>query len=343
MRGARRIAILASLSLLAGGCEALVGITDRELARDAGMGVGTSSGGGPNDGPSGSSGGEGDDGPTSPAGEGSGPETSSSSSGGATDTSTSSEQPGSSGGGDAGNTTPDVMSSGDAADTGSAVDPDLPCAMQPAFIYCNDFDSVTSVGQTWNWDYTNYPEAGTTFQFDMTDYRSPPNSAKGTLPPVTGNFIGNLQLGKDVGVLNVNVRLAFDFRLDVTSTTNMPQFGLAQILPSKTSTSAPMQVNYIIGPGAASQLQVYPNTADGGAAKTINLGAPPLQTWTRVGLEYDATGTVTVSHNGQLAGTITVGTGSPGDVVFIVGGVYINSSGTAPVTLELDNVVVTGR
>jgi hypothetical protein len=236
-----------------------------------------------------------------------------------------------------------VTTSNDAGDGGAAVDPDLPCAMQPAFVYCNDFDSVTSVGQTWNWLYTNYPEAGAMFQFDTTDYRSPPNSAKGTMPPVTGNFIGNLQLGKDVGILNVNVRLAFDYRLDLASTTNMPQFGVAQLLPSRTSTSSPMQINYIVGPGNTSQFQAYVNTVDGGPAKTVTLGAPPLKTWTRIGIEYDASGSLTIWQNGQQIGSIPPGTGSPGDVVFIVGGVYINSTGSAPVMLELDNVVVTGR
>jgi hypothetical protein len=342
MRGARRIAILAALSLLAGGCEALIGISDRELATDAGVGGGSSSGTGSSDAPVGTSSG-GEDGATMPGSE-TGASTSSSSSGMQQDGATSGGQPMTDGGGDTGVSPTDVATTNDAGDGGGAVvDPDLPCAQQPSFVYCNDFDSVTSVGQTWNWDFTNYADAGAAFQFDTTDYRSPPQSVKGFLPAVSGNFVGNLQLGKDVGILNVNVRLAFDYRLDMASLTGVAQVGVAQMLPSRTSTAAPMQINYIVGPGAASELQAYLNTADGGAPKTVSLGAPPLQTWTRIGIEYDAAGTITVYVNGQLKGTIPAGTGSPGDVVFIVGGVYINSGGNASVTVELDNVVVTGR
>jgi hypothetical protein len=229
----------------------------------------------------------------------------------------------------------DANGPSDAGDGAAPMDPDLPCAQQPTFLFCDDFDTESLVSEGWGYSFVNLD--GGVLQFATVNV-SPPRSVQAILPPMATG-VGEAQLGKDVGVLSNSVRLAFDFRLDVASLTNVPQIGIAQLIVGRAGST--MSLDYIVGPGATSQLQAY--VGDAGAPLVINSGAPPVQRWTRVAISYDSSAGLSLYQNGALVGTRAVGSGAPGDVTAIIGGVFVNPSGTATMTLEMDNVVVSGR
>jgi len=340
----RRLAIVATLAAGAAGaagiasCEAIVGIKDRELAPDD-VGNGTDA-----------------DKMSTEVGTGDEPNADSTQGtpedgmagvgdrdmGGGADSNDAQEASGgheaSGGGTDGGVMDAPIGDGGGMVDVGLPMDPDVPCSQQPSFLYCNDFDSVTSAAQTWDFAYLSNPDSGALLQIDSTDYVSPPHSVQVIAPTVNG--ISEVQLGKDVGILSSNCRLAFDVRVDVSTLTGLPQVGLAQMYIERATN--PLQVNYVVGPGSTSTVQVYGST-DAAGPINLSLSVPTPMAWARVVLAYDSVNGITVFRNGQQVGSLAVGPGAPGDTKIIMGNSFINTGGTETVTTEEDNIVLSGR
>jgi hypothetical protein len=306
----------ATLAAALGGCELLVGITDKSIASDAGFEANASGTASDDTGVDGDA------------------RLVTSSQDGAGGLDAFSEASGADGESDAnGGNARDTASETSSPDAGSVTDPDLPCSQQNSFLYCNDFDSVTSLSQTWDWLF--FTLDGGSFALDGVDYVSPPKSAQTVAPAMTGNA----QLGKDVGNLFTGFRVAFDLRVDMNSLQGIPQIGVAQALAKGPA----VQINYILGPGSNSVLQVYAGS-DGGGPTNIALPLPTLRKWTRVVFAYDANQGISVLEDGRLLGANTsLARGAPGDTVIIVGNVFVGSGGSATTTTELDNVVVSGH
>jgi hypothetical protein len=77
---------------------------------------------------------------------------------------------------------------------------------------------------------------------------------------------------------------------------------------------------------------------------TIALPLPPIRTWTRIVVAYDAVHGVSIEEDGQPIGANpSLASGPPGDTEFIVGAVYTNPPGSPPMQLELDDVVMRGQ
>jgi hypothetical protein len=341
----RRLAIVASLAAGAASaaaaagivsCQAIVGIKDRELASadvgngtdadkvSAEVGTGDEANGDATPGTS-------DDGMTGVGDvKGGGDSNEVQEAGGGHD--------GGSGETDGGPSDAPVGDGGGMVDAGLPMDPDVPCSQQPSFLYCNDFDSVTSAAQTWDFAYLSNPDSGALLQIDSTNYVSPPHSVQVVAPTVNG--ISEVQLGKDVGILSSNCRLAFDVRVDVSTLTGIPQVGLAQMYIERATN--PLQVNYVVGPGSSSTVQVYGST-DAAGPINLSLAVPTPMAWARVVLSYDSVNGITVFRNGQQVGSLAVGPGAPGDTKIIMGNSFINTGGTETVTTEEDNIVLSGR
>jgi len=210
----------------------------------------------------------------------------------------------------------------------------IPCSKQEGFLLCDDFDaSGETIGQSWDWHTS---ALGGTLALDSTDYDTPPRSAQFV---GSAGAISSAQLGKDVGILKSQVRLAFDFRLDVDDPTRLPETSIAQVLTQGNALS----VNYVVGPRQTCTLQVFDTTGSSAPIVTVPLAFPPVRKWTNIVLTADAQ-TLAVVEDGQMLGsTKTPKTGALGDTKFIVGVVYVNpSQGASAATLELDDVVLSG-
>jgi hypothetical protein len=339
-RRGRRLAIVATLAAGLASCEALVGISDKELASpDTGSADGD-----------GRAGGEagGDDSPTPTDGTVGGDHTTTdapvgnsgdASDGGnvATDTGTTGDTGGPNDGARPVDSATDApASTGDGGDGAPPMDPDVPCSQQPTFIYCNDFDSVSTVGDTWDYTYNNNAEGGAILQLCSTTYVSPPHSVQMITPPAVSD---DIQLGKDVGTLYSGCRLAFDVRVDVSTLTGIPQIIVAQLYLERAIN--PLQVNLAVGPGDQAALQVM-GASDAGPTY-VNISAPTPMTWVRLAIAYDLTAGVSVYENGQLQGTLAVGSGEPGDTKIIMGDSFVGTGGSQTVTTEEDNIVLSGH
>jgi hypothetical protein len=325
----------------AAACEALVGITDRQLgAQGSDASEGSAATGGDVSSPATDATGEGPSGLDALAdGDDASISTSSSSGGGQPD-------------GDAGVSTdtlaPDAadVSTSDAplrdagadAPDAAPLDPDLPCSMQPAFVFCEDWDSVATVGQNWSYVYPT-PDGGGVAQIQSTYVRSSPHALQIIQPP-SSTAIVETQLGKqNLGPLSTSVRVAFDLRPDFATYTNLPQAGIVQVYLSR-PTGGNVQINFNLGQGAYANLGAF--VADGGSP-SITATLPALATWTRIAIAYDSSGSLSLYQDGTLMGTQSCGAGAPGSVNLIVGAVYVNPNGTQTLKLEMDNVVVSGH
>ena len=219
----------------------------------------------------------------------------------------------------------------DAATIGSTEDPSKPCSEQPAYLFCDDFDSDSDIeaGNTWQWDIGM---GGGSIALDTTDFRTPPRSAMFTVPSATASA----QLGQHVGTPTKGYRLAFDLRVDATDFSSIEQVGVAQVY--RDSSDDTLSVNYILGPGPTCEAQFYEGT--GGTQTAVQLALPPLQTWTRIVLVYDAdTGVQVVEDGNVLATSPAAAHGPPGSTSIILGAVYSNPPG-AGLVFEVDDVVM---
>jgi hypothetical protein len=212
---------------------------------------------------------------------------------------------------------------------GDAEDPSAPCSQQPTpYLFCDDFDSELEAGDGWEWIL---PADGGTIALDTVRYKTPPRSVQVTVPSAPGSA----QLGYPVGSLTTGYRLAFDLFVDVPDLASIPQVAVAQVLPAGPSG---LQLDYVLGPGSQCAAQLF-----GSTNATLTLPLPPLRTWTRIVLVYDAVQGVSILEDGQTLATSSAVTGPPGATSFIVGAVYSNPPGTAPLVLELDDVVMRGQ
>jgi hypothetical protein len=352
MRGVRRAAIIAAVAAVSAACEALVGITDREVTAPGNEGGAEATTG---DAPEGIPGETGSD--ATAVAEG-GLEAS----GNPPDDQTSGGSDGSADGvaegwapvdaNDGGPAVPDASDASDAnvhLDAGGASDaadaaadggrdPDVPCSMQGTFIFCEDFDTETTVGQ--DWTFFGAAGDGGTGQFDTNVYRSPPRSLQVASPPVSG-AVSYVQVGKVVGPLATGVRLAFDVRPDFASYSTLPQIAVAQLI-LRQGTGGQVQLNYVFGAGGTAQLQAYV-PADAGTTGYVNTTAPTLQTWQRVAIGVDSAGTVSLYLDGSLIGSTNIPSGPVNTVYLIAGAVYVNATGTEIPVFELDNIVLSAE
>jgi hypothetical protein len=218
--------------------------------------------------------------------------------------------------------------------TGSDVtDPSVPCAQQPQFLFCDDFDEEIEAGDTWQWDT---PKGGSSIEITKAQAKTPPNSAAFVAPP---NQDVSAQLGQSVSNLQNGFRLAFDLYVDEPDLSSNAQVGVAQVLAN----GANLSVNYVLGPGSTCQLQVFEETSQTSIV-TQSITAPPVQTWTRIVLVYDAVQGVSVIEDGiQLTSSAAAARGAPGDTEIILGAVYVNPPGSTPYQVDLDTVVMRGQ
>jgi hypothetical protein len=356
-RALERTAILAVLAGAAAACEALVGITDRQLAEQGfDAATDTTTGQGADVASEGTDLGHGNDAGDAPASgvDGSPSADTSADTVPSTEVGTGSdvglgtdaEASAVADAMDAGiadtwttdTLTPDTSSPPpDAADAAAPLDPDVPCAQQPSFLFCDDFDLETTVSAP-PWDWIPTSDAGVA-QIESTIYRSSPHGLQVIVPPSPTTIVVE-QLGKNVTMLYNWVRLAFDVRVDVPTYTGLPQVGVAQLYLLR-PTGGTVQINFNLGPGSFANLNAF--VTDGGSPQ-ITATVPALQQWIRIALAYDSSGSLSLYQNGQLVGTPqNVGAGAPGPVQMIIGAAYVNTNGTATAKYEMDNVVVTGH
>ena len=218
----------------------------------------------------------------------------------------------------------------------SAEDPSAPCADQPAYLFCDDFDQQADVeaGATWQWDT---PQGGASVELVTSEVKTPPRAVQFVAP---GAQTASAQLGQPVGVLGSGFRLAFDLYVDEADLSNIAQVGVAQVL----ARGAQISVNYVLGPGAQCQLLVYDESSQA-ALVTQTLPMPALRTWTRIVLVYDqALGTSVLEDGSTLASGGIPSRGAPGDTEIIAGVVYVNAPAAgAAIHLYVDDVVMRGQ
>ncbi len=216
-------------------------------------------------------------------------------------------------------------------------DPSAPCSKQTGFLFCDDFDTVSTISQTWSWGL--FTIDGGSSSFATTAYTSPPRSLGVLAPPAPSTQ--NEVLGLDLGVLSSQVRLAFDLRLEMDSLSSLPTTAIAQILGARQSVG--MELDYQLRPNQAALLKCFVSQ-DGGPTIDIPLPAPPLRQWTRIVIAYDVSAGVSVYEDGvQIGSNASAAAGVPNDTKVQVGMIYQNGSGSGTLQMEMDNVVVRGH
>jgi hypothetical protein len=218
------------------------------------------------------------------------------------------------------------------ADDGT--DPAVPCAQQPPNLFCDDFDEDLEAGSKWQWDT---PLGGSTIALTTAQAQTPPRSVQ-VVAPVQKDL--EAQLGAPAGSLQSGFRLAFDLYVDEADLSSLAQVGVAQINLG----AAGLSVNYVLGPGPAASLQVFENASQATVVEQSLPQPPPLRTWTRIVLVYDAAQGVTVLEDGAtLATGPAAAKGPPGQTQIILGAVYVNPPGSTPYQVDIDTVVMRGE
>jgi hypothetical protein len=245
---------------------------------------------------------------------------------------------------DAGATVTPAMDTGggsgpfSAPDAGST-DPSAPCSAQPAFVFCDDFDTETTVSDSWGWSLSSIDGGSTAFS--TAAYTSSPRSVQIVAPPALSPH--NQMLGVDLGVMTGQVRLAFDLRLDIDTLSTLPDTAIAQILGARQGT--PLEIDYLLRPNQGSVLEAYV-AEDGGPASNVNidLPTPPLRAWTRIVIVYDVSAGITVFEDGiQVGASAVAAAGAPMDTKIQVGMIYEITAASATLEMEMDNIVVRGH
>jgi hypothetical protein len=234
----------------------------------------------------------------------------------------------------------------DAAGTGSGnytppdagtTDPSAPCSGQPSFLFCDDFDTESTFSQGWGWSVAQID--GGTSGFFSGAYTSPSRSLQ-VIAPLTGVVQSQL-LGLDLGSLKTQIRLAFDLRIDMDSLNNIPQTCIAQILGARAGTG--LELDYLLRANQGALLSAFVAQDGGPPNMNVVLPVPPLRTWTRIVMVYDASAGVTVYEDGQQIGAYASGAGAPNETKVQVGVVYDNGTSSATLQMEMDNIVVRGH
>jgi len=225
--------------------------------------------------------------------------------------------------------TPALLDAADAGDPSrtapdaGTTDPSAPCSGQPAFKFCDDFDTESTVAQ--GWEYSLASIDGGSSSFYAGAYTSPPRSLQIVAPVAPSSQ--NQLLGLDLGVFNSQVRFAFDLRIDMDSVASLPDTCVAQLLGSRQGTG--MELDYILKPNQGAVLEAYVSP-DGGPALNIGLPGPPLRTWTRIVVVYDVSAGVTVYEDGvQVGASAAAAAGVPNDTKIQIGMIYEFGGGSA--------------
>jgi hypothetical protein len=232
----------------------------------------------------------------------------------------------------------------DAGDAGTAGDAGAdapgssasPCTDASAYLYCNDFDSVSNVAETWSWTFL--PTTTASLTLDGVFFSSPPRALRLTMPAVNN---GQMQLGKDLDPLTQRVEVSFDLRVDLDEVAyrSIPQIGVMQINCRGASQA---RINYVLGPENKATVRVF---LSGSEREVIAMPAVATRTWHRVTVSYDVAQGVTVKHGDTVvAERPAFAAGEPGQTTVIVGAVYLNTPpGTTTVVHQMDNVILKGR
>jgi hypothetical protein len=232
---------------------------------------------------------------------------------------------------------PDAMDAGSNAYTppdAGTTDPSAPCSKQSGYLFCDDFDSVAMVKDTWTWGI--FTVDGGSTAFTSTAYTSPSRSMQVISPVVPPPSVE--LLGLDLGSLSAQIRLAFDLRLEMDSLTGLPTTAIAQILGG-----SKIELDYQLRAGAGAMLQCFVSQ-DGGPTINIPLPAPPLRQWTRIVIAYDMSAGVKVYEDGvQIGSSTAAAAGVPNDTKIQVGMIYQNGAGSTVLQMEMDNVVISGH
>jgi hypothetical protein len=225
----------------------------------------------------------------------------------------------------------------DTAPDAGTLDPSAPCSGQTQYLFCDDFNYDSVVGE--GWTYALLKDDGGALDFYDAAYTSAPRSLQVQAPASTGDQL--VVLGQVFSSpLTTRFRLAFDLRIDVDSLEPLPISTVAQVL-AKRDGGQPLELDYQLLPSGVAHLHMFIAT-DGGVPTDIDLPAPPLRTWTRLVIAYDVTAGVTVLEDGATIGASPMVGGVPELTQFQVGMVYQTPPGTADLLLELDNVVFKG-
>jgi hypothetical protein len=220
------------------------------------------------------------------------------------------------------------------AQPGDADEPDFPCAQQGTYLFCDDFDSVTSVGQ--NWSGSGVALEGGTWSLDTADYVSAPASARAAGPALTSSQYGQEDDDLDVPPLTSWIRLAFDLRVDLTSYVGCPYLGIANLYVNETGTS----ILYAIQQNGSAEIVAF----NPHGAETYPVAAPPLGTWVRIVLQYDGSIGMTAWQSGtQIASDGTCAGATPSSPQLFLGAAGVSGASSEPFALEIDNVVVRGK
>lgn len=209
----------------------------------------------------------------------------------------------------------------------SSVGASVPCAMRTApFLFCADFDDVLTVGQ--GWTYTVVDAPGGAWELDRSIARSPPASARATVP--VGSSTQGVQLGYEKPGAFAAATLSVDVRFDESDLGPIGLSGFVQLYVG----DAPIQVQ--IGPAGAMHLAGNILGVDAAIAPS---DVPAPRTWFRVSLHREP-GKASVAFDGKTVASATVKATSPGRIAAIIGGVWAPASG-AGYHAQFDNVLVT--
>jgi hypothetical protein len=223
-------------------------------------------------------------------------------------------------------------------------DPSAPCSMQPAYILCDDFDEPGEQPFTASyadppWAWTSIGGGGQILPFDLVHFTSSPRSAKFYLPPTP--LDASAGAGAQIGIndpatsLTMSFRVAFDLRIDATTLGTGPgQVCVAQWVTDGGGGEYNVLVeNGVVDLSLPSLTRV-----------PISVTSPPLQTWVRVVVAFDTSSGVTTFFDGVTGGTSAAGMGTaPGRMHNLaIGGVF-SYGPSAPLTYEMDNVVLQGQ
>jgi hypothetical protein len=229
----------------------------------------------------------------------------------------------------------DSLADAQAADAGdgSVQEPDLPCAQQGTYLFCDDFDSVATVDQTWSGSVVALD--GGTWSLDTSDHVSSPASARAAGPALAPSGVGQLDDYLNVPPLTSWIRLALDVRVDVPTYIGIPMVGVAHIyLDASTS------ILYEILQNGTAQIVVF--TSSG--ANNFPVAAPPVGTWVRIVLQYDRSTGMTAWQSGSAIASDGAASGvTPSAPIVFLGATGVQGTSSEPFALEIDNVVVRGQ
>ena len=198
------------------------------------------------------------------------------------------------------------------------------CLASPSPLPSSATTSTAEATAAQGWDYQLVTDDGGALGLFTGAYTSMPRSMQVVAPASSGT--PQVTLGKSMGTLNSQFRLAFDLRIDMDSLVNVPITAVAQIIGQRQGTI--MELNFSLLPSGQGQLESF-LTLDGGPSRKMALPTIPLRRWTRVVLAYDTSAGISVLEDGQIIGSDPTATaGAPETTQVLMGMVYQLAPGT---------------